>query len=100
MRPLHWVALDKNRPALLLTRPEALRFLNRVTVAPITSTVRGIAVEIPVGREHGLTHASVVNFDNITTVDRQRLGARIGLLGPEQETDVLDALRAAYGLLG
>lgn len=99
MRTLHWVQLDKRRPALLLTRPEALRFLSKVTVAPITSTVRGIAIEVPVDREHGLQHPSVVNFDNVTTLPRELLGARIGMLRLDQEQDVLDALRAAYGIV-
>ncbi len=91
--------LDKRRPALLLTRPEAVRFLSKVTVAPITSTVRGLAVEVAVDRKHGLNHPGVVNLDNVTTLPRERLGARIGMLRLDQERDVLDALRAAYGIV-
>ena len=99
MRPIHWVDLDKSRPALVLTRPEAGRFLHRVTVAPITSTVRGIAIEVPVGPAHGLKHASVVNFDNITTVHRDRLGARIGFLSDSEDEAVLLAIQEAFALL-
>lgn len=91
--------LDKRRPALLLTRPEAVCFPSKVTVAPITSTVRGLAIEVAVDREHGLNHPSVVNVDNVTTLPRERLGARIGMLRLDQEQDVLDALRAAYGIV-
>ncbi len=99
MRPIHWVELDKSRPALVLTRPEAGRFLHRVTVAPITSTVRGIAIEVPVGVQHGLKHESVVNFDNITTVHRDRLGARIGFLSDDEDDAVLLAIQEAFALL-
>jgi len=83
----------------LLTRPEALDYLRQVTVAPITSTVRGIGVEVPVGPAQGLDHHSVVNFDHITTVDRRFLGERIGALSLAQENDVLRAIREAFGLL-
>ncbi len=50
-------------------------------------------------RELGLDHPSVVNFDNVATVPRELLGARIGMLRLDQEQDVLDALRAAYGIV-
>ena len=99
MRPIHWVEFDKARPALILTRPEAGRFLHRVTVAPITSTIRGIAIEVPVGPEHGLKHDSVVNFDNITTVSRDRLGSRIGFLSDDEDHAVMIAVQAAFALL-
>jgi mRNA interferase MazF len=99
MRPIHWVELDKSRPALVLTRPEVGRFLHRVTVAPVTSTVRGISVEVPVGPEHGLQHDSVINVDNITTVHRDRLGARIGFLADREDEAVLRAIQEAFALL-
>lgn len=99
MRALHWVDLDRWRPALLHTRPEALAYLRQVTVAPVVSTVRGIGVEVPVGPEQGLDHDSVVNVDHVTTVDRRYLGQQIGVLTLAQEVDVLRALREAFGLL-
>ena len=99
MRAIHWVELDTSRPALVLTRPEAGRFLHRVTVAPITSTVRGLAIEVPVGQAHGLPHESVVNCDSITTVHRDRLGARIGFLSDEEDAAVLRAIQSAFALL-
>ncbi|MDQ3543903.1 MAG: type II toxin-antitoxin system PemK/MazF family toxin, partial [Actinomycetota bacterium] len=47
MRPIHKVRLDKVRPAVVLTRDVAATFLNGITVAPITTTIYGIATEVP-----------------------------------------------------
>jgi len=49
MRPIHSARLDKTRPVLVLTREVVRPHLGRVTVAPITSTVRGLSTEVPVG---------------------------------------------------
>ena len=98
MRAIHQVRLDKVRPAVLLTREVALPFLNGVTVAPITSTIRGIAVEVPVGPRHGLEHDSVVNCDNITTVPAEHVERFIGYLSDADEQLLLTAVLAAFGL--
>lgn len=39
-----------------------------MTVAPITSIVRGLSTEVVVGARNGLEHGSVVNLDNILTI--------------------------------
>lgn len=98
MRALHNVRLDKVRPAVLLTREVALPFLSGITVAPITSTVRGIATEAPVGRRHGLDHDSAISCDNITTVDSADVLEHIGYLSDAEEQLLLRAVQAAFGL--
>jgi mRNA interferase MazF len=98
MRPIHKVRLDKVRPALILTRPVALGFLNSISVAPITSTVLGLATEVAVGPAHGLDHDSAVSCDNITTVDRADIGERIGYLREEDELLLVEAIAAAFDL--
>ena len=45
---------DKERPVVILTRGSAIRYLSRVTVAPITSTVRGVPSEVPLGPDDGM----------------------------------------------
>lgn len=70
-----------------------------MTVAPITGTVRGIGVEVPVGPAQGLDHHSVVNFEHITMVDRRFVAERIGALFLAQGNDVLQAIREGFGLL-
>jgi mRNA interferase MazF len=98
MRPIHLAALDKTRPVLVLTREQVRPYLASVTVAPITSTIRGLSTEVPVGKVNGLDHDSVVSCDNITTIPRTAVGRRIGFLRPEQEVALAQAIVAAYDL--
>jgi mRNA interferase MazF len=85
------------RPVLLLTRTPGYAYLNKVIVAEVTSTVRGISQEVPVGRREGLGRASVVNLDNVHVVPTQRLGSRLGVLAPAREREVKRALGHALG---
>lgn len=98
MRPICKVRLDKIRPAVILTRPVATGFLNSITVAPITSTILGIATEVPVGQSNGLERDSVISCDNIVTVRRDDVGAVIGYLHEDDESKLLEAIAAAFDL--
>ncbi|HEX8092798.1 type II toxin-antitoxin system PemK/MazF family toxin [Jatrophihabitans sp.] len=98
MRSIAVVRLDKPRPALILTRPAVLHLLSWVTVAPITSTIRGLTSEVPVGSRNGLDHDSVVSCDTITTVRRDAIGATIGLLFDDQEPALARAISDAFQL--
>ena len=98
LRGIHRITLDKMRPALVLTRPWAVERLSRVVVAPITSTVRGLDTEVPVGTANGLAHDSVVNLDSIQLVRREDLGRSIGFLLADQEQALTEALIAAFDL--
>ena len=51
-----------------------------MTVAPDTSTIRGLSTEVPVGHDNELVHPSVVSCDTIVTVPATALGRRIGRL--------------------
>ncbi|MBI4703589.1 MAG: type II toxin-antitoxin system PemK/MazF family toxin [Deltaproteobacteria bacterium] len=59
---------DRRRPVLVLTRDSALAYLDRATVAPITTTVRHVPSELPLGLEAGLKEASAANLHNLVTV--------------------------------
>ena len=91
---------DRRRPVLVLTREEVIGHLHTVTVAPITSTVRGIASEVPIGMEVGLKGPSAVNLDHIATVPREGLRVYVGTLTPEQMERVRVALLFALGFGG
>jgi len=99
MRTIATVRLDKMRPAVVLTRASKLHLLTWVTVAPITSTIRGITSEVLVGPRNGLDHLSVISCDNITTVPKEAIGATIGLLFDDQEVDLAHAISDAFDLL-
>ena len=96
MRPIHVARLDKSRPVLVLTRELVRPHLTTVTVAPITTTVRGLSSEVAVGAANGLATASVVSCDNVTTIPRDALGEQIGVLLDGQEQALSDAIRAAF----
>ena len=98
MRTIALVELDKRRPALILTRQSALPFLSWITVAPITSTIRGITSEVSVGARNGLDHDSVVSCDNVATVRRDAIGDTIGLFFDDQEPALARAVSDAFDL--
>lgn len=98
MRPIHVAHLDKARPVLVLTREVVRPHLSRVTVAPITTTVRGLSTEVPVGPANGLDHDSVVSCDNIVTVPVDTLGRQLGFLLADQEPALSEAVRTAFDL--
>jgi mRNA interferase MazF len=86
------------RPVVLLSRNEAYTVRELVTVAPITTRVRRIPTEVPLGPAEGLPKACVVNLDTITTIPRRALTELIGPLPPEKLTAMERALRFALGL--
>lgn len=98
MRAIHLVQLDKIRPALVLTRAIAVPHLSGITLAPITTVIRGLATEVRVGPRNNLDYECVVHCDSIQTVPRAHLLAPIGLLLPDQEDDLARAIRAAFDL--
>jgi len=68
---------DKRRPVLILTRDSAIPVLNSVTIAPITSTIRGIPTELLLTEEDGLPGTCAANFDNLQTVPKKKIGPRL-----------------------
>jgi mRNA interferase MazF len=98
MRPIHVAHLDKSRPVLVLTRQTVRPHLRRVTVAPITTTVRGLSTEVPVGPVNGLDRDSVVSCDNIVTVPVDALGRQLGFLLADQEPALSEAIRTGFDL--
>ncbi len=90
-------APDKRRPVVVLTRSDVLPLLRTATVAPVTSTIRGIPSEVVVGVDEGLDHDSAVNLDNIQTVDQRRLSEYAGALSEAKMREVCRALAIATG---
>ena len=98
MRPIHVARLDKARPVLVLTREIVRPHMNTVTVAPITTTIRGLSTEVPVGSANGLNERGAVACDHITTIPAGALRSQIGRLLDEQETTLTEAIHAALDL--
>jgi mRNA interferase MazF len=98
MRPIHLAHLDKTRPVVVLTREIVRPHLNTVTIAPITTTVRGLSTEVACGPTNGLEHTSAIACDHITTIPAASLGRRIGQLLDTQESSLTEAIHAAFDL--
>ncbi|MEW6365054.1 MAG: type II toxin-antitoxin system PemK/MazF family toxin [Acidobacteriota bacterium] len=79
------------RPVLLLSRDEAYSLRNLVIVAPVTTRVRGIPAEVPLGPQDGLQKACVVNLDVLATIDKACLRAFVSQLSPARMRAVDDA---------
>lgn len=98
MHPIWLAQLDKLRPVLVLTREEVRDVRRLVTVAPISSTVRGLRSEVIVGQRNGLDHESAANLDSITTIPREVLVRPVGALLNDQERDLTRAFHDAFAL--
>jgi len=88
------------RPVLLLSRNEAYVVRQLVTVTPVTTRIRRIPTEVPLGPEEGLPKPCVADLDTITTIPKQSLAQPIGLLSREKLAEVERALRFALALAG
>lgn len=86
------------RPAVLLTRDVILARLGNVTVAPITSTIRGIPTEVPVDAQAGLDHECVVSCDNVTTVPKRLCVRRRGAVSEAAAEQIARAVSLALDL--
>jgi mRNA interferase MazF len=90
-------APDRRRPVLVLTRQEVIGHLHTVTVAPITTTIRGIPSEVTIGPESGLKATSAINLDNLATVPKAGLRTFVGIVSPQVLSEVHEALLFALG---
>ena len=88
---------DKRRPVVVLSRPEAIEMLRTVIVAPVTSTIHGVASEVLVGTDEGLKHPSAVNLDHVQVVEKARLTKRLGQLDASKMRAACRALAIATG---
>jgi mRNA interferase MazF len=86
---------DERRPVLVLSRPSLIRLLHTVTVASVTSTLRGSPTEVELGLEEGLKQTSSVNLCNVFTVSQHDLSTFVGTVPPEKMTTVCAALAVA-----
>jgi mRNA interferase MazF len=88
---------DKTRPVVILTRDSALPYLSAVTIAPITSTVRGVPSEVRLDGDDGMKAPCAVNLHNVITVSQHRLGKRVAQLNSGRMKEICSALRFALG---
>jgi mRNA interferase MazF len=88
---------DKQRPVVVLTRESAMAYLSAVTVAPITSTIRGVPSEVRLSEADGMKWACAVNLHNVVSVSKANLGRRVAVLTPQRMKEICAALGFALG---
>ena len=89
----------KSRCFVIVSRQELLDSkANRVLCAPVNTIGVGLATEVPVGESEGLKHASVINCDQLTRLEKNFLTDYIGKLSAERLQHLKLALRVALGV--
>lgn len=88
---------DKTGPVVVLTRDSAISYLSTVTVAPITSTIRGVPSEVVLNEDDGMKAPCAVNLHNAVTVSQQRVGKRVAQLSSVRMGEICAALRFSLG---
>ena len=85
------------RPALVMTRDEAIGALNEVLVVLATTTIRDLPTEVRLGPEDEMPRECVLNLDHVDTVAKGFFGDRITTLSAEKLHAVRPALDVATG---
>lgn len=93
-----FIAPDKKRPVVILTRNSMLEYMNEVTIAPITSTVRDIPSEVFLSRQDGMHTDCAINCDHIQTVSKAKIGSLITTLSNEKSIEIQKAICFALNL--
>src|SRR5690348_12915620 len=97
IRLYQFAAPDKKTPVVVLTRDSAIAYLSTVTVAPITSTIRGVPSEVVLNEEDGMKAPCAVNLHYAVTISQNRLGRRVGQLSSFRMKEICLALGFSLG---
>jgi mRNA-degrading endonuclease toxin of MazEF toxin-antitoxin module len=90
--------VEKSRPVLVLAYPQPADARALVIVAPLTSQIRQLRGEVPLGKPRWLPKTSAGNIQGLASFDPSKLTRRLGSLAPEQYTAVKTALRDLLNL--
>lgn len=85
---------DKGRPFLVVSRDGANAVMQRVLVAPVTSRIRSVPSELPLGPDDGLPRDCVASFDNLQPMPRAMLVRRVGAVDPTRIHLICDVAAA------
>lgn len=88
---------DRMRPVVVLTRDSAIQYLSSVTVAPVTTAIRGVPSEVLLTEDDGMKSPCAVNLHNIVTVAQSRLGKRVAQLSSQRTGEICAALHFSLG---
>lgn len=97
---IYWIKFkepDKRRPSLILTRDAAIPELNRLTVIPITSTLRDNAATVWLDENDGLIKPCLLNIDWIQTVSKAKIETYLTHISDQKIAEVFEAMKFAFG---
>ncbi|MGH9947675.1 MAG: type II toxin-antitoxin system PemK/MazF family toxin [Pyrinomonadaceae bacterium] len=97
---VYWIKFkqpEKRRPALIITRDSAIPLLNRLTVIPITSTLRDTPSTVWLDETDGIPNACLINIDHIQTVSKEKIDAYLTHIEGGKLEEVFDAIKFAFG---
>jgi mRNA interferase MazF len=98
-----WARLDLpagRRPLVLVSRGAAYAIRASITVAEVSTVIRGIPSEVPLGKRDGMPRACVINTDNLVTIPKTMLESRIAALSSSKIEALDAALAFSLGLNG
>ncbi len=89
---------NKQRPVLILTRTDTISRLNTVTIAEITTTIRGNDSEVLLDENDGMLTDCAVNLVNLQTVQKDKIGSYITHLSPLKMAEVFEAIKFVFNI--
>lgn len=97
---IYWIKYkepDKKRPSLILTRDTAIPDLSRITVIPITSTLRDNAATVWLDESDGMEKSCLLNIDWIQTISKSKIDAYLTRISDDKLAEVFEAVKYAFG---
>jgi len=88
------------RPVLVLQNNDGNYFGPTLIIAPISTKVKkpGLPTHFLLGKGRGLYTDSIVELEQVRTIDKSRVQRYIGRITPEQMTGVERALCRSFGM--
>ena len=87
---------DKRRPVLILINNELIPKLTQITVAQITTTIRGNDSEVLLDESDGMFGECSINLTNIQTIPKDKISGYITHLSKERMQEVFQAIKFAF----
>jgi mRNA interferase MazF len=86
------------RPVALISRDAAYAIRLAITIAEVSTTVRGIRSEVALAPRDGMPRSCVIQTDNLSTIPKTLLETKIVSLAKAKLDELDEALRYALGL--
>ena len=87
---------DKRRPVLVLTNNDLIQKLTQITIAQVTTTIRGNKTEVLLDETNGMLEDCAINLTNLQTVQKNKIGSYITHLSPLKMVEVFEAIKFVF----